>query len=46
MGGSISADIKRVIFVDPKQYEAVPNQQKYDIARAIGALNKQITNQR
>ena len=44
MGGSISADIKRVIFVDPKQYEAVPNQQKYDIARAIGALNKQITN--
>ena len=44
MGGSISADIKRVIFVDPKQYEAVPLQQKYDIARAIGALNKQITN--
>ena len=44
MGGSISLDIKRVVFVDPKQYEALPIQQKYDVARAIGAMNKQITN--
>jgi len=44
MGGSISLDIKRIVFVDPKQYEALPLQQKYDVARAIGALNKQITN--
>jgi hypothetical protein len=42
MGGSISADIKRVIFVDPKGYEALPIQQKYDIARVIGLLNRQI----
>jgi hypothetical protein len=42
MGGCISADIKRIIFVEPKAYEALPIQQKYDIARAIGALNKQI----
>jgi hypothetical protein len=44
MGGSISLDIKRIVFVDPKQYEALPIQQKYDVARTIGALNKQITN--
>lgn len=43
MGGSISLDIKRIVFVDPKAYEALPIQQKYDVARAIGALNKQIT---
>jgi hypothetical protein len=43
MGGSISLDIKRIIFVDPKQYEALPIQQKYDVARTIGAINKQIT---
>jgi hypothetical protein len=42
MGGSISLDIKRIVFVDPKAYEALPIQQKYDIARAIGAINKQI----
>lgn len=44
MGGSISVDIKRIVFVDPKQYESLPLQQKYDIARAIGTLNKQIAN--
>ncbi len=43
MGGSISLDIKRIVFVDPKAYEALPIQQKYDVARAIGTLNKQIT---
>jgi hypothetical protein len=43
MGGSISLDIKRIVFVDPKAYEALPLQQKYDVARAIGTLNKQIT---
>jgi len=44
MGGSISADIKRIIFIDPKGYEALPIQQKYDVARAIGLLNRQIAN--
>ncbi len=43
MGGSISADIKRVVFIDPKQYEALPIQQKYDVARIVGMLNRQIT---
>jgi hypothetical protein len=41
MGGSIALDIKRIVFVDPKAYEAIPIQQKYDVARAIGAINKQ-----
>jgi hypothetical protein len=43
MGGSISADIKRIVFVEPKAYEALPLQQKYDVARTIGTLNRQIT---
>ncbi len=44
MGGAISLDIKRIVFVNPKQYEALPIQQKYDIARTVGALNRQVTN--
>jgi hypothetical protein len=44
MGGSISLDIKRIVFVEPKAYEALPIQQKYDVARTIGTLNKQIPN--
>lgn len=43
MGGSISQDIRRIVFVDPIGYEALPIQQKYDVARAIGAINKQIS---
>ena len=43
MGGSISADIKHIVFIDPKQYEALPIQQKYDVARVVGMLNRQIT---
>jgi len=41
MGGSISLDIKRIVFVEPKAYEALSITQKYDVARTIGALNKQ-----
>lgn len=43
MGGAISLDVKRIVFVVPPKYEALPIQQKYEIARTIGALNKQVT---
>jgi hypothetical protein len=44
MGGNISQSIKRIIYVDPKAYVGLTLSQKYDIARLVGKLNKQITN--
>ena len=42
MGGNISLSLKHIIFVDPKPYIDLPLTQKYDIARLVGKLNKQI----
>ncbi len=42
MGGSISQPIRRVIYVDPAAYVRMPLSQKYDIARLVGKLNRQI----
>jgi hypothetical protein len=44
MGGSISLDIRKVVYVDPKAYMSLPLSQKYDIARLVGKLNRQIQN--
>ncbi len=41
-GGNISQSIRRIISIDPKGYSELPLQQKYDIARLIGRLNRQI----
>ena len=43
MGGSIWQSIKRIIYVEPKSYIQLNLSQKYDIARLIGKLNRQIT---
>lgn len=43
MGGSICQNIKKVIYVDPKAYIDLPLSGKYDIARLVGELNRQIT---
>jgi len=43
MGGSIFQDIHRIIYVEPQAYIDLPLSGKYDIARLIGRLNKQIT---
>jgi hypothetical protein len=43
MGGSISQPVKKIIYVEPKAYTQLPQSQKYDIARIVGKLNKQIT---
>ncbi|MFA5339411.1 MAG: PEP/pyruvate-binding domain-containing protein [Candidatus Omnitrophota bacterium] len=43
LGGNISQPIKRLIFIDPQKYSALPLSSKYDIARAVGELNKLIT---
>ncbi len=44
MGGSISLDIRKVVYVDPKAYMSLSLSQKYDIARLVGKLNRQIQN--
>ena len=42
MGGGICQNIKKVIYVDPKAYIDLPLSGKYDIARLVGELNRQI----
>lgn len=43
LGGNIALSIDRIIYVDPKAYCAIQSQSgKYDIARIIGEINRQI----
>lgn len=42
LGGNISQLIKRIIYVNPGQYSSLDSSQKYDIARLVGKLNRQI----
>jgi len=43
LGGNISQSIDRVIYVDPKAYcDLATQSERYDIARLIGVLNRQI----
>ncbi|MFC1570304.1 PEP/pyruvate-binding domain-containing protein [Candidatus Omnitrophota bacterium] len=41
-GGNVSQPIKRIIYVDPAGYNALSESGKYDIARTVGTLNRQI----
>jgi hypothetical protein len=43
MGGNISSDITQIIYVEPQAYIDLSLTGKYDIARLVGKLNKQIT---
>ncbi|HPQ43344.1 MAG TPA: PEP/pyruvate-binding domain-containing protein [Syntrophales bacterium] len=43
-GGGIMESIDRVIYVDPAQYTQLNQQDKYEIARIVGRLNRQIEN--
>ncbi len=42
MGGSINQPIKRIIYVEPQKYGDLNLSQKYDVARLIGKINRQI----
>lgn len=44
LGGNISQPIKRIVYIDPKNYSALPESGKYNIARAIGELNRRVEN--
>jgi hypothetical protein len=43
MGGNISQSLSRIIYIDPEKYVAVPNSEKYSIARVVGKLNHLIS---
>jgi len=42
MGGNFSTKVHQVIFVDPLAYSRLTQTQKYEVARIIGKLNKEI----
>jgi hypothetical protein len=42
MGGNILQDLQRIIYVEPQAYIDLSLSGKYDIARLVGRLNKQI----
>ncbi|MBP1747520.1 MAG: pyruvate phosphate dikinase PEP/pyruvate-binding [Deltaproteobacteria bacterium] len=42
MGGSVSKNIARIIYVDPKGYTGLQLSQKYSVARLVGKINKTI----
>jgi hypothetical protein len=45
MGSNITQSIKRVIMVDPDGYSLLTLSEKYDIARLIGRINRQMPGQ-
>jgi hypothetical protein len=42
MGGNVSQPVRRIVYVKPHEYSRLPLTEKYDIARLIGKLNRQI----
>ncbi len=44
LGGNISQQIKTIIYVNPQKYSEVPLSQKYEVARIVGRLNREIKN--
>jgi hypothetical protein len=44
LGGNISQRIQRIIYINPEKYNELTQTGKYDIARIVGKLNKQIKN--
>jgi hypothetical protein len=46
MGGSLSQQVNKVIYVDPSAYIALQQQEKYELARLIGKLNRQFCNKK
>ena len=43
LGGNISQVVTMIVYIDPESYSALASQSaKYDIARAVGAINKRV----
>jgi hypothetical protein len=41
IGGNIDIELKQIIFIEPEAYGQLKETQKYDIARAVGRLNRE-----
>jgi len=41
-GGNVSQSIQRIIYVDPAKYMGLSESGKYEVARLVGTLNRQI----
>lgn len=46
IGGNLDTAIDKVIYVDPAAYLALPEQQRFEVARTIGRLNKDLANEK
>ncbi|MCX5657638.1 MAG: phosphoenolpyruvate synthase, partial [Candidatus Omnitrophica bacterium] len=44
LGGNISQQIKRIIYIDPEKYSKLVLSDKYEIAHIVGGINKGIRN--
>ena len=44
MGGNISQPLRWIIWIDPSEYIALPQGERYEVARLVGRLNKRIAN--
>lgn len=44
LGGNISLEIKRIIYIDPEKYVNLNLSDKHEIARIVGSLNRNIKN--
>jgi len=42
MGGNLRKDIHKVILVEPQAYHLISQSEKYEVARIVGKLNRQI----
>lgn len=42
VGGNTAQDIHQIIYVNPEKYDSLSQTAKYDIARLIGVINRQI----
>jgi hypothetical protein len=42
MGGNTALPIKRIIWIDPREYARLPLHDKHEVARLIGRLNKSL----
>ncbi|MFC1708771.1 PEP/pyruvate-binding domain-containing protein [Candidatus Omnitrophota bacterium] len=44
LGGNVSQQIKRIVYVDPAGYSKLELRDKYEVARIVGGLNRDIKN--
>ena len=44
LGGNVSLEIKRIIYIDPEKYVSLGLSDKHEIARIVGSLNRNIKN--